>query len=56
MRVRPSGFPVKAKVTEVDNKSQPRKKVLFYGRFGGATRAITDEAELERYKQQIWKL
>ena len=56
VRVRPSRFPVEAKVIEVDKKGQHRKKVLFYGRFGGATSAITDEAVLERYKQQIWKL
>jgi type I restriction enzyme, R subunit len=52
--VRPSGFPVEASVTEVDKRGQHRKKVAFYGRFGNATRPVTDEAELERYKQQIW--
>jgi type I restriction enzyme, R subunit len=54
--VRPSGFPVEARVTEVDSRGQHRKKVVFYGRFGNATRPVTDEAELERYKQQIWGL
>ncbi|MGF1472938.1 MAG: DEAD/DEAH box helicase family protein [Rubrobacteraceae bacterium] len=53
VHVRPSGFPVEAKVTEVDKQGQ-YQKVVFYGRFGGATRAISDESELERYKQQIW--
>ncbi len=52
--VRPSGFPVEARVTEVDKRGQHKKKVAFYGRFGNATRPVTDEAELERYKQQIW--
>lgn len=54
--VRPSAFPVEARVTEVDKQGQHRKKVVFYGRFGNATRPVTDEVELERYKQQIWKL
>lgn len=54
--VRPSVFPVEARVAEVDKHGQHRKKVVFYGRFGNATRPVTDEAELERYKQQIWKL
>ena len=52
--VRPSGFPVEAHVSEVDKRGQHRKKGAFYGRFGNATRPVTDEAELERYKQQIW--
>jgi predicted NACHT family NTPase len=52
--VRSSGFPVEARVTEVNKRGQHRKKVAFYGRFGNATRPVTDEAELERYKQQIW--
>lgn len=54
VHVRPSGFPVEARITEVDKQSQHQKKKVFYGRFGGATRAVTDEAELERYKLQIW--
>ena len=54
VHVRPSGFPVLARVTEVDKQDQHQKKTVFYGRFGGATRAVNDEAELERYKVQMW--
>ena len=54
VHVKPSRFPVEARVTRVDERGQYRKKVVFYGRFGNATRSIADEAELERYKQQIW--
>lgn len=56
VHVRPSSFPVEARVTEVDKQGQHQKKVLFYGRFGNATRPIKDASELERYKQQIWGL
>ena len=54
VHVTPSRFPVEARVTRVDGRGQHRKKVAFYGRFGNATRPLTNEAELERYKQQIW--
>lgn len=52
--VKPSGFPVEAKVVEVDKGSQHIKKKLFYGRFGNGTRAISDPAELEKYQVQVW--
>ena len=54
VHVRPSGFPVEAKVVEVDKKGQHQKKTFFYGRFGNGTRAITDPEERERYQMQIW--
>ena len=54
VHVKPSSFPVEAVVVEVDGNGQHVKKTLFYGRFGNGTRAITDPAERERYKVQVW--
>lgn len=41
-------------VVEVDGSGQHLKKSAFYGRFGNGTRALTDPAERERYKGQVW--
>ena len=54
VHVRPSRFPVEADVVEVDKNGQHVKKRLFYGRFGNATRPITDPAEREKYVAQVW--
>jgi type I restriction enzyme, R subunit len=54
VHVRPSSFPVEAKVVEVDKNGQHVKKTLFYGRFGNGTRPITDSAERDRYIAQVW--
>ena len=54
VHVKPCGFPVEAKVTEVDKKSQHRKKFLFYTRVNGQTIAITDETERQKYLSQRW--
>ena len=51
VHVRPSKFPVEA---DVDKNGQHVKKRLFYGRFGNATRPITDPAEREKYVAQVW--
>ena len=53
VHVRPSKFPVEADVVEVDKNGQHVKKRLFYGRFGNATRPITDPAEREKYVAQV---
>lgn len=53
VHVKPSAFPVEANVVEVDGKGQHVKKRLFYGRFGNATRPVTDSEELEKYKSQV---
>ncbi len=52
--VKPSSFPVEAKVVEVDKNGQHVKKTVFYGRFGNGTRAIPDPGERERYTLQVW--
>jgi type I restriction enzyme, R subunit len=54
VHVKPSSFPVEARVVEVDKNGQHVKKTVFYGRFGNGTRAITDPGELEKYKAQVW--
>ncbi|HZY64973.1 MAG TPA: RNA-binding domain-containing protein [Rubrobacteraceae bacterium] len=54
VHVKPSSFPIEAKVTEVDENSQHIKKTVFYGRFGNGTRAISDPGERERYTLQVW--
>jgi len=54
VHVRPSAFPVEAKVVEVDGKGQHKKKRAFYGRFGNSTREIPYGEERERYKLQVW--
>lgn len=54
VHVKPSNFPVEAKVVNVDNKGQHKKQTLFYGRFGNSTRAIEDPAERDKYQAQVW--
>ena len=54
VHVKPCGFPVEAKVTEVDKKGQHSKKSLFYTRVNGQTIAIADEAERQKYLSQRW--
>ncbi len=54
VHVRPSAFPVEAEVVEVDGKGQHKKKVAFYGRFGNGTREISEPAERDRYRMQVW--
>ena len=56
VHVKPSSFPVKAEVVEVDNNGQHVKRRVFYGRFGTGTRAIADPTERERYQVQVWGL
>ncbi|MEX1177033.1 MAG: type I restriction endonuclease [Nitriliruptor sp.] len=53
VHVRPSKFPVDATVTYVKN-GQHEKKTQLFGRFGNATKPITDPNETEKYKLQIW--
>jgi type I restriction enzyme R subunit len=54
VHVKPSSFPVEARVVEVDKNGQHVKKSVFYGRFGNGTRPITDPTERERYQVQVW--
>jgi hypothetical protein len=52
--LKPSSFPVEARVVEVEKNGQHVKKTVFYGRFGNGTRPITDPAEREKYVAQVW--
>jgi type I restriction enzyme, R subunit len=53
VHVRPSGFPVDAKVI-VDKRGQFQKKTAFYIRIGNGTRDITDAAERQKYIASRW--
>jgi type I restriction enzyme, R subunit len=53
VHVRPSKFPVEAKVTYVKNGQHETRTQLF-ARFGNATKPITDPDEADRFKIQIW--
>ena len=54
VHVKPSGHPVHATVTSVDDKGQYEKKSRFYVRIGNGTREIEDEAEIQKYIVQRW--
>lgn len=54
VHVRPCGFPVEAKVTEVDKKGQHKKLVNFYARINNGTHKFTDEAEKQKFITQRW--
>jgi hypothetical protein len=53
VHLKPSSFPVEARVVEVEKNGQYVKKTVFYGRFGNGTRPITDPAEREKYVAQV---
>ena len=53
MHVRPSAFPVEAKVV-VDNKGQFERKTAFYVRLGNGTREIGDPVERQKYIASRW--
>jgi type I restriction enzyme R subunit len=53
VHVRPSAFPVDAKVT-IDNKGQFEKKTAFYVRVANGTREIIDPAERQKYIASRW--
>jgi type I restriction enzyme R subunit len=53
VHVRPSSFPVDAKVT-VEKKGQMEKKVAFYVRLANGTRELTDPDERQRYVADRW--
>lgn len=55
VHVRPSGFPVEAKVTEVDKKGQHKKTTNFYARINNGTHKFTDDAEKQKYIAQRWR-
>jgi metal-dependent HD superfamily phosphatase/phosphodiesterase len=48
VHVKPSSHPVHADVTIVDKAGQHQKKRVFYVRMNNGTRAIDDEAEIEK--------
>ena len=54
VHVKPSGHPVHATVTVVDKQGQHQKKRMFYVRMNNGTRAIDDEAEIEKYIANRW--
>ena len=53
VHVLPSNYPVEATVTYVTN-GQHEKKIQLFGRFGNATKPITDPDEADKFKLQIW--
>lgn len=53
VHVRPSAFPVDAKVT-VDNKGQLERKPAFFVRLANGTREITDPTERRKYIASRW--
>jgi hypothetical protein len=55
VHVEPSGHPVEAEVTAVDDRGQFSKKRMFFVRLNNATRAIDDETERQRYIAQRWR-
>jgi type I restriction enzyme R subunit len=54
VHVRPSAFPVEAKVTLADVQGQFFKKTAFYVRLANGTREITDLVERQRYIRGRW--
>ncbi len=54
VHVKPSGHPVHAQVTLVDNAGQHEKTRLFYVRMNNGTRAVDDDAEIEKYIAHRW--
>ncbi len=54
VHVKPSGHPVHAEVTVVDKAGQHQKKRMFFVRMNNGTRAIDDEAEIEKYVAGRW--
>jgi type I restriction enzyme R subunit len=54
VHVEPSGHPVEAEVTVVDERGQHRRERRFFIRLNNATRAIEDERDRQRYIAQRW--
>jgi type I restriction enzyme, R subunit len=54
VHVRPSAFPVDAKITVVDAKGQFQKKTAFFVRLANGTREIADPAERQKYIVGRW--
>jgi type I restriction enzyme, R subunit len=54
VHVRPSAFPVEAKVTLAGDKGQLYTKTAFYVRLANGTREISDPAERHRYAVARW--
>ena len=54
VHVKPSGHPVHADVTLVDKNGQHQRQRAFYVRMNNGTRAIDDEAEVEKYIANRW--
>ena len=55
VHVEPSGHPVEAEITAVDEHGQFSRKRSFLVRLNNATRAIDDERERQRYIAQRWR-
>ncbi len=54
VHVRPSAFPVEARVTVADDKGQLRKKTAFFVRLANGTREIADPTERHKYVVGRW--
>ena len=54
VHVRPCGFPVEAKVTEIDKNGQHQKVTNFYARINNGTHKFVDDNEKQKYIAQRW--
>jgi type I restriction enzyme R subunit len=54
VHVRPSAFPVEARITVADDKDQLQKRAAFFVRLANGTREIADPAERQRYIVGRW--
>lgn len=54
VHVRPSAFPVEAKITVVDGKGQFLRKTAFFVRLANGTREIADPVERQKYIVGRW--
>ena len=54
VHVRPSGFPVEAKVTVIDKQGQHVKQTNRYARINNATHKFVKDDQWEKFKQQRW--
>ena len=54
VHVKPSGHPARATVTIVDKQGLHQKQQMFYVRMNNGTRAIDDDAEVEKFIASRW--
>jgi type I restriction enzyme R subunit len=54
VHVEPSGHPVHAEVTKVDQSGSHSKQTAFFIRLANGTKEISNEREIQRYIAQHW--